>query len=128
MNDIMVHTQILVRVANRYYPTPIDWHFEVCKNLAESARNLFPYVRALYEHGKKTYPDLIHECPHEKKFGVENADISEIIEKSVPQVIPRATYKLAVRFYRKSNNETIGSYWSLTEVEAAAAIDNYSAF
>lgn len=128
VKDLIIHTRILIRVATRYLPTPIDWHFEVCKVLAESAKNSVPYVRALYEQGKKALPNLMHLCPHENKFGVENADISDIIEKSIPQVIPRATYKLEVRAYRRSDNETLGSYWSTTDVEAVAAIDNFNAF
>lgn len=90
---------------------------DLCKLLDNSA-NPDPFTALLWEALRKIAPKLYHPCPYSGDFGVENISINDMIESSVPQVVPTGIYKMIWRFYSKRSNRTYIQIHGTAEVKA----------
>lgn len=126
MDDIWVHTIISVKFGTHFQPTGLEVKQDLCKMLHQGSTSTDIFSSLVYAQVKKIFPqNLIHPCPYEGTFGIEDFNVGEIFERAIPQVIPKATYKVYFRLYRNDNNRTYVDGTSTSELSAVDYMQNF---
>lgn len=95
----------------------LNWDKDWCQATSKSIPT-DPFFSFFVQIFKQLAPEMVHECPYDGFFGVKNLDFAALVEESLPQLIPRGTYKILSRFYKKSTNETYMNLWFVAEIKA----------
>lgn len=119
MTEIWMHTIFTIKYGQKFQTLGLDRKEDLCNLLKSDGTSGDTFSKLLFSQTKKVLPkSLVHPCPYQGTFGIENFNHGEIFERALPQVIPKGTYKAYVRLYRKSDNHTYIDGYSVSELRA----------
>lgn len=111
--------------ALRWLPFSQAFHYDVCQ-LAANLAHADVFTTMIYQTLNMLAPNLLHRCPYKGTFGVRGISMAELFSNSIPNIIPRGTYKSSWRFYGKKQNITYMHMWGIGEVAAINVLENIS--
>lgn len=124
-SDIWVTIRFLYRNSKlRMLPFLQAFDYDACK-LVEKKASLDFFTYLFVEMLGKVAPSLYHPCPYSGTAGVEKVNIAHVIESSFPNVIPRGTYKISLRFYAKASNLTYVTMWAMIDSTAIDVMQRF---
>lgn len=96
-----------------FFKFDFDW----CAHMGNKPSwSIHPFVLAVIRRMRQQLAAFFHECPYFGMYSLPNIDITEIIEGSVPRVVPVGSYKGVFRFFDKRTNGTYMSVWGTANV------------
>lgn len=117
--DIWVDVKTFYRnSALRLIPFFRSFDYDLCQMLDQKA-NVDFFAKFVFDELKRTFPTFLNRtCPFEGRLGFEDANLCEILENALIDLIPQGTYKLLFRFYSKKGNVTQLQFYTVGEVRA----------
>lgn len=116
--------ELYVKIGHRYEFFQARFESDICGYMDGTVK-VHPLSELFFKQILKRMKNLLHKCPYDGPHGFSNVKIGMIGENIVPNILPRGTYKLTLRFYKKSDNETYAFLWVVAEIEAVDVIKNY---
>lgn len=110
--------------ALKFLPFFNSFHYDLCK-MAEGKENADFFAQFVFDEAKKVFPNFFNRCPWKGKIGFENVNLAEIMENALVDLIPKGTYRLTFRLHNKADNVTYGRFFTLGEVKALNALQDF---
>lgn len=122
LKELWIHWKLMTKlVGNSWHPTGLEGKHDLCLLLVEKNYAVDILPKIILAFCKKLLPKgLIHACPYKGTFGIENFNIADLIEKAVPQAVPKGIYRGFARLYNGKTNQT---YIIVTSVSEFAPVD-----
>lgn len=126
-DELWVHYQLFYKYGTRYRQWMMNWETDLCAFL-ESGAILNSFFGDWMGRMLSTLNIPLTECPFGPftKLGLERFNYADLIECILPQVIPSGTYRVNMRYFRKSDNDTYLIASGTAEVRAVDAMQKWT--
>lgn len=125
MTDFWVEVRVYYRnSALRLIPFFQTFDFDLC-GLMDGTSSIVFFVEFFIKEINKQFPNFLHRCPYVGKYEFKNINFSEMLENAIINLVPKATYKVVVRFYAKKSNMTYFQFYGLGDVTAVNVLHEF---
>lgn len=104
-NDIWVHGTLFYKYTNEYRQWMIDVDVDGCGIVGGTVKPSI-IVGLVVEAARVLVPYLFHPCPYYGWEGLRNGSMDKLLSETVPQIIPRGTYRVLLRFHKKNDKHS----------------------
>lgn len=122
--DIWIEIKVFYRnSALRLIPFFQSFNYDVCGLIDGLEMDFFG--RFFYNELKKQYPDFLKPCPYIGRLELKEINFCDMLENALVDLVPKATYKLIIRFYGKEGNITYLQFYALGDVRAVNVMHEF---
>lgn len=124
LSDIWIHFLLFYRFRTKFRQWQVNYDIDYCA-LHEGNFHMIPFMWRFFKEMKKQVPIMEDKCPLQGNLTGKNIDVAQAFENTIPQVLPRGTYKFTARVYSKMSNKTIANIWFIAEIKAINVLQNF---